>query len=147
MKIVAGIGQHHAGDVQRPGSGSPIVLPTFSGYYQAVHIAPEERGKRAMTWLWTWAGESFGYRDGDDLWTRGGKHVGRFHGDEVFDSCGRYLGEMGNDWRLIVHSAKSGRFRPGFTASATRGPRGEHGPRSPRAMPNGHTDFPSPDTF
>lgn len=37
-----------------------------------------------MQWLWTWGGESFGYRDGDNLWTHTGQHVGRFHGDEVF---------------------------------------------------------------
>ena len=54
-----------------------------------------------MDWMWTWGGESFGYRDGDDLWTHDGKHVGRFFGAEVYARDGTYLGELKNTNRLI----------------------------------------------
>jgi hypothetical protein len=59
-----------------------------------------------MTWLWTWGGKCFGYRDGDDLWTYDGQHVGRFHGDEIYGRDGRYLGEVMNESRLITNKAK-----------------------------------------
>jgi hypothetical protein len=61
-----------------------------------------------VEWLWTWGGQCFGYRDGDDLWTYDGKHIGRFNGSEVYDRRGRYLGEVMKGDRLITNKAKSG---------------------------------------
>ncbi len=54
-----------------------------------------------MDRLWTWGGECFGYRDGDDLWTHDGRHVARFVSNEVYGPDGRYIGETMNDNRLI----------------------------------------------
>jgi hypothetical protein len=59
-----------------------------------------------MQWLWTWGGQCFGYRDGDNLWTHDGYHFGRFHGDEVYGPDGHYLGELKNETRLITNKLK-----------------------------------------
>lgn len=60
-----------------------------------------------MTWLWTWSGKSFGYRNGDNLFTSGGEHIGYFVDDEVYAcSDGRYLGELRNVKYLITNQSK-----------------------------------------
>src|SRR5260370_6176490 len=73
-----------------------------------------------MTWLWTWGGRSFGYRDGDELWTHDGRHVGRFHGDEVYSPNGEYLGEVMNKDGLITHSSKRMWRRSSFSPQGSR---------------------------
>ncbi|HKD79551.1 MAG TPA: hypothetical protein VKH81_07640 [Candidatus Angelobacter sp.] len=45
-----------------------------------------------MQWFWTWGGECFGYRRGDNLFTHNGDHAGKFHDDEVYGADGRYFG-------------------------------------------------------
>jgi hypothetical protein len=100
-----------------------------------------------MQWLWSWGGECFGYRDGENLWTADGKHVGRFHGDEVFASDGRYLGEIkgSNGNRLITNSAKRLHSRAGFTPGASRVGYVPYANYVGNVMYAGYEDFPSPD--
>ncbi len=99
-------------------------------------------------WLWTWAGECFGYREGDNLWTHDGKHAGKFHGgDEVYDSHGRYVGEVADIHRLIADSAKNWKWMPSFMPLAKRIPREFHASRPPLPMCDDHKDFPSPNCF
>jgi hypothetical protein len=101
----------------------------------------------AMQWLWTWGGECFGYREGDDLWTYSGKHVGCFHGDEVYAPNGWYVGEIKQGNRLVVDRSKSERVKAQFTRPLDRliCPR-YHDYPALRLYLN-HKDFPSPDTF
>ena len=71
-----------------------------------------------VAWLWTWSGESFGYREGNDLWTYDGRHVGHFHSDEIYGPDGRYLGELVNGDRLIAVQFKYGQREGAFTPQA-----------------------------
>ena len=96
------------------------------------------------SWLWTWEGACFGYRDGDDLWTRDGRHAGRFHGEEVFAPTGAYLGEV-HDGRLITRSAKVGRREAAFMPRDRAPARAPHLVYAPYAMPEGYQSFPGPD--
>ena len=59
-----------------------------------------------MSWLWTWGGRCFGYREGENLWTCDGKHVGKFWGEEVYGPDGQYLGQLWTDNRLISSTPK-----------------------------------------
>ena len=61
--------------------------------------------------MWTWSGESFGYREGDDLWTHDGRHVGRFQDKEIYRPDGRYLGELMDGNRLITAKFRRGTRR------------------------------------
>ena len=98
-----------------------------------------------MDWLWTWGGECFGYRDGDELRTHDGRLVGRFVDDEVYGSDGRYLGELRNEDRLITHQAKLDRSRAGFAPSASAAAHARYGDKAAVAMCAGYEDFPSAD--
>ena len=51
--------------------------------------------------LWTWGGDYFGFRDGQNLWTHEGRHVGRFRRDEVFRPDGLYMGDLVKLLRII----------------------------------------------
>ena len=97
-----------------------------------------------MEMLWTWDGEFFGYRDGDDLWTHDGRHVGRFYGDEVYAPAGRYLGEIKNG-RLITNVGKKSRMRGGFAPYASSVGIVKSVDYVGYVMYIGHEDFPSPE--
>ena len=95
-------------------------------------------------WLWTWSGESFGYREGDDLWTHDGRHVGRFDGNEIYAADGRYLGEVLDGNRLITARFRLGAHRAVFTSQPSRARSHQRNRLLGYAMPTGHGDFPSP---
>ena len=99
------------------------------------------------TWLWTWGGKCFGYRDGDNLWTHDGKHVGRFYGDEIYDQNGYYLGEVKSGNRLITNIGKKHYRRPGFTPYAKRVAFARYADYAGYAMYAGYKDFPGPENF
>jgi hypothetical protein len=96
-------------------------------------------------WLWTWSGELFGRREGDDLWARDGRHVGQFEGDEIYGADGRYLGEVLGGNRLIT--ARSRRWaRRAIFVSQPRRARSRRRNRLPaHPMPTGYEDFPAPE--
>ena len=99
-----------------------------------------------MDWFWTWGGECFGYRSGDNLFSHDGQHVGKFHGDEVYGSDGRYLGEIKSRNRLITNTSKTGQMRYAF--GTVYG--GAYAPFTDyvgNAMYAGYEDFPSPKRF
>ena len=70
--------------------------------------------------LWTWNGNYFGYREGDDLWTHDGRNVGRFFEDEVFGADGRYLGEIRNSNRLITNLSSKSKSSSSFASKGDR---------------------------
>jgi hypothetical protein len=93
-------------------------------------------------WLWTWGGESFGYREGDELWAHDGRHVGRFDADKIYGPDGCYLGEILDGNRLITAKFRISMRQPSFTMQQRR-------PGSPRrrrlpgyVMPTGFEDVP-----
>jgi hypothetical protein len=96
-------------------------------------------------WLWTWSGEWFGAREGDDLWTHDGRHVGRFHEGRIFHPEGRYLGELMDGNRLITAKFRHGAHRARFLGSPPRA----KSPRKNRmpgyVVPIGYEDFPLPE--
>lgn len=94
-----------------------------------------------LSWLWTWDGACFGYRDGDDLVARDGRHVGRFRGEEVFAPTGAYLGEI-HDGRLITRSSSLGRREAAFAPRDRPPARAPHMAYAPYAMPEGYQRFP-----
>ena len=94
-----------------------------------------------MTWLWTWGGRCFGYRDADDLWTYDGRHVGRFAGDNVFDSNGQYLGEVSSE-RLITRLDRKGLDGPSFAPFSGRPANAKLADHAGFAMLAGYEDFP-----
>ncbi len=100
-----------------------------------------------MTWLWTWGGKCFGYRDGSDLRTYDGYHVGRFSGDTVYDRNGRYLGEIKSGNRLIRRKAGSSVRGFSFTPWAKRAAYAKYADYAGYAMYSGYEDFPGPETF
>jgi len=95
-------------------------------------------------WLWTWGGESFGFRDGDALFAANGKQVGRFHETEVYGADGRYLGELGDTDRLLTRRSRLGRKKSAF-APRVRMARMRRLNRLARLMRIGCQDFPSAD--
>ncbi len=100
-----------------------------------------------MLMLWTWGGEFFGYREGDDLWTHDGHHVGRFIKDEVFGRDGRYLGEIMQKDRLITSTMKGIQRSGIFTPYGKRVGIVKYVKYAGYAMYAGYRDFPSPDSF
>lgn len=98
----------------------------------------------SILWLWTWSGESFGYRDDDELWTHDGRHVGRFYGDDVHGRDGRYLGEV-MDKRLITNRSKLSCRRAGFSPFANRASYARYASYAGYAMYAGYEDFPQPE--
>jgi len=99
-----------------------------------------------MEWFWTWGGECFGYRNGDNLFTHNGVHAGKFYGDEVYGADGRYLGEIKNENRLITHSGKVGWTKFSFGRLAG-GSYARYANYVGYAMYAGYQDFPSPERF
>lgn len=99
-----------------------------------------------MEWFWTWGGECFGYRRGDDLFTHNGHHAGKFHGDEVYGADGRYLGEVKSKSRLITNPSKRGQARGGF-GKISGGAYAAYADYVGYAMFSGYEDFPSPKAF
>lgn len=95
---------------------------------------------------WTWRGEYFGYRVGDDLFTHRGKHVGKFHETEVYGADGRYLGEEASEGRLITHKSKSSWRKSAFARHAGTS-YAKYANYAGFAMYAGHEDFPGPDSF
>jgi hypothetical protein len=100
-----------------------------------------------MDWMWTWGGESFGYREGDELWTHDGKHVGHFSSDEVYGADGRYLGELGAPSRLITNRSKSGWRKNPFAPFGRRVGVVRYVNYVGNVMFVGHEDFPKPGAF
>ncbi|MGO9999809.1 MAG: 4-fold beta flower protein [Acetobacteraceae bacterium] len=99
-----------------------------------------------VEWLWTWSGESFGYRAGDVLWTHDGRHVGRFHDEQIFHPEGRYLGELMDGIRLITAKFRRGAHRARFAAQPPRSTRSARRARLPGyTIPTGCEDFPLPE--
>ena len=94
--------------------------------------------------LWTWKGEYFGYREGDDLRTHDGRHIGRFHGDEVYSSPGEFLGEV-RDGCLIVNRQRRNKRKPIFTPSTRRVGIVKRVGYVGYVMIVGFEEFPSPD--
>jgi hypothetical protein len=99
-----------------------------------------------MQWYWTWGGECFGYRNGQDLFTYRGRHAGRFHGDEVYGANGRYLGEVKNENRLITNQAKTGWTKSSF-GRLQGGSYARYVNYVGYVMYLGYEDFPAPDQF
>lgn len=92
-------------------------------------------------WLWTWDGNSFGFRDNDQLFRQDGKHVGKFDGDEVYDAhTGLYLGEVIDD-RLIRKTSKVNKRRSA-PSPRSRSARMSRTGRTGRVMRAGYTDWP-----
>ena len=97
------------------------------------------------TWLWTWSGKCFGYREGDKLYTLEGLQVGRFVGREVYGSDGYYLGETGgaDDAKcLVTNMYKKSLTQPGFVPVLTD-PKMPRPAQPERPFYTGHEDFPS----
>lgn len=98
------------------------------------------------TWLWTWSGKSFGYREGDRLFTLEGLEVGRFYGREVYGPDGAYLGEVGpgdDAVALATNLYKRGRRQTPFVPSLVN-PRPPRPAQPVRPFYAGYADFPSP---
>lgn len=94
--------------------------------------------------LWTWSGEYFGFREGDELWTHDGRHVGRFRrGAEIFRPDGLYMGVV-MEGRLIVDWHRTARRASSFTPSADRSGHRRFAERTPFDMQIGFKDFLSP---
>jgi hypothetical protein len=97
--------------------------------------------------LWTWSGQDFGDRDGDELWTYDGRHVGRFHRTEIYGADGDYLGELQRDDHLITKISK--RMQPrrlafAFKPQPNRPARAAFIGFGGFELPIGFQDFPSP---
>jgi hypothetical protein len=99
------------------------------------------------THLWTWGGQDFGDRDGDELWTYDGRHVGRFHGQNVFAPDGQYLGEMRHDDRLITRMNYRPPPRARFVPLPSRPARTHYRGFGGFEALIGFTDFPAPETL
>ncbi len=96
-----------------------------------------------MSWLWTWGGRCFGYRDGENLWTCDGKHVGKFWGEEIYGPDGRYLGQLWTDNRLISSTSKKAWRRSPFPQQNNRSSAGPTYPsRAAYYFRFGYEDFP-----
>lgn len=98
-----------------------------------------------MKWFWTWGGECFGYRDGDDLWTYDGRHVGRFYDDEIYGTDGKYLGEVMSENRLITHSSKKHWVKNVFALYGNRAAFARYINYVGYVMYAGYEDFPAPE--
>jgi hypothetical protein len=98
-----------------------------------------------VTFLWTWSGISFGYRDGDHLWTYDGRHVGRFIGDAVYGHGGRYLGEVRFGARLLTARSGASMSIAAFDSLPNRGAVERGADSAPLAMELRCKDFPAPE--
>ncbi len=125
-----------APDTQSSGVGRTLEVGATDG-----PVAPETPSADD---LWTWAGEYFGFRDGQNLWTLKGRHVGRFRRDEVFRSNGLYVGDLVQG-RLVVDWHKTARRASSFTPSEDRGGCKRYSDREPFDMMIGFKDFPDSD--
>jgi hypothetical protein len=99
-----------------------------------------------MEWLWTWSGNSFGYRQDGELWTHDGCHIGRFRGHEIYGPDGFYLGELMREDRLVVDAAKKARCVcvPAFVQLPKTVKRHRGLGFNRTALPEGYGDFPRP---
>lgn len=97
--------------------------------------------------FWTWGGNYFGYRDGDDLRTHYGVHVGKFYGEEIYGSDGYYLGEIKNEKRLITKVNKKSRKKSGFNPRAKKAGLSKYSDYTGYTMYLGSEDFPVPEQF
>jgi CheY-like chemotaxis protein len=124
--------------------------PLPDGFEQTVAVTPE--GKLDLSSpspgdIWTWNGEYFGFREGDDLWTYQGHHVGRFRrGVEVFRPDGLYLGDIMDD-RLVVDWHKTARRASSFVPYENKTPRNKFTDREQFDMQIGFKDFPDAATL
>lgn len=100
-----------------------------------------------MEWLWTWKGQSFGYKRANELRLQDGSHVGTFVDNKVFGLDGKYIGEIRNKNRLIVHKASKG--KSGSKVSRKIKLIGQVGRINLVGLVGlvGYEDFPGPDTF
>jgi hypothetical protein len=100
-----------------------------------------------MIWLWTWKGESFGYRRNDELRLRNGTHVASFCDEKIYDFEANYLGEIRNSNRLITKKSLKG--TKGKKTSKKTKLIGQVGRVNLVGLVNlvGYEDFPNPDSF
>ena len=100
-----------------------------------------------QTWVWTWAGVSFGYLEGDALYTWDGRHVGFLvDGTLIFSVAdGRYLGELADTDRLITRVSRLRRQRGSRMQRMNRTARMRRMNRMGRMMRMGCRDFPTPE--
>ncbi len=97
-----------------------------------------------VEWLWTWSGESFGYRNQDALYSYEGTQVGRFaEGDEIYGQEGDYLGEIRSTGRLITNLSKNKWRRQSFLPTAGRGFE-QKAHAIAKDIPQGFKDFRAP---
>jgi CheY-like chemotaxis protein len=94
--------------------------------------------------LWTWSGDYFGFREGENLWTFDGRHVGRFRRHEIYRANGAYMGDL-VEGRLVSDWHKAGRRASSFTVSDNRHDHRFFADRAPFDMLVGCRDFPSGD--
>jgi DNA-binding response OmpR family regulator len=123
-------------EVQSGGTGQTLEVNSDDGAAASANATSND--------LWTWSGDYFGFRDGQNLWTREGRHVGRFRRDEVFRPDGLYLGDLVKGC-LIVDWHKTPRRASSFTPSDDRGGIRQFADRDPFDMLIGFKDFPGPD--
>jgi len=98
-----------------------------------------------LTWMWTWSGKCFGYRQGEHLYTLDGLMVGRFVGREVYAADGHYLGETGpgeDSAALVTNMYKKSQTQPGFVPKLADAKVGRP-VQPPRPLYTGHEDFPT----
>ena len=101
----------------------------------------------APTWIWTWGGKCFGYREGDSLFTYEGKEAGRFVGAEIYGVDGRYIGEVRNaedGQRLITSLYKKSRIIGGGFYPAHHHTFSKPADRREEQLYTGYEDFPAP---
>ncbi len=100
-----------------------------------------------VEWLWTWGGESFGYRNQDALYSHEGTQIGRFaEGDEIYGQEGNYLGEIRTTGRLITNLSKNKWRRQSFLPRAGRGFE-QKTDAIAKDIPEGFKDFPAATRF
>jgi len=99
-----------------------------------------------MDRLWTWGGESFGYRHNDRLSTYVGLQAGQFHANEVYGRDGRYLGEIMSKNRLITNLGRKSWVKSSF-APVIRGSYARYLNYVAYVMYLGYEEFPPPDQF
>jgi len=100
---------------------------------------------KILTWMWTWSGKCFGYREGDYLYTLEGLTVGRFVGREVYGADGQYLGETGpgeDSMALVTNMYKKSQKQQGFVPKLAD-PKVARSEQPLRPFYTGHEDFPT----
>lgn len=97
----------------------------------------------------TWGGKFFGWTDDDGLFTRNGRHVGQVYRGVVYAENGNYMGEL-REGRLITDVLRKDTHRwYGFFANPDllQGPEADIADIPALPLPDGHEDFPAPETF